>query len=159
MGPAQPDILARQVEWITDGIAAAGRRRDDVRICYITTMSISDDVASAVHDVRSWASAQARLQAEVEHLPQSLQPFSDEIAHAKADYDYREHLSTHAAHQGTISDALVKTLAVAGTADDCLPRIAALADTGVDQLIFPLMGSGRLHRLERLVREVAPILN
>jgi 5,10-methylenetetrahydromethanopterin reductase len=158
MGPAQPDLLARQVGWIEEAAGAAGRRRSDVRICFITTLSTHEDAERALADVRSWASAQARLQADVAQLPPSLKPFADEIAQAKCDYNYAEHLSTRASHQGAVSDNLVRALAVAGTVAECIPRLEALLATGVDDLIFPLMGGGRLERLEMLSTELLPAL-
>lgn len=158
MGPAQPDVLARQLAWIEEGVAAAGRDRSDVRVCFVTPLSAHDDRGAALADVRSWASAQARLQADAPELPASLVPFSEEIARAKADYDYAEHLSTRAHHRATVSDELVYTLAVAGTPEECVERVRALADTGVDDLIFPLLGSGRLGRLELLTERIAPAL-
>ena len=147
MGPAQPDILTRQLGWITDGIEEAGRSRSDVRVCFIATLSAREDREAALADVRSWASAQARLQASVKELPPSLEPFREEIKRAKEDYDYGEHLSTRARHQGTVSDELVRTLAISGTIDECVERARTLLDTGVDDLIFPLLGGGRLERL------------
>jgi 5,10-methylenetetrahydromethanopterin reductase len=158
MGPAQPDVLTRQLGWIEEGIAEAGRERSDVRVCFITTLSAREDPADALADVRSWASAQARLQADVRELPASLEPFTEEIARAKRDYDYSEHLSTRARHQGTVSDELVRTLAVAGTPAECVERAGALLDTGVDDLVFPLMGGGRLERLDVLTKQITPAL-
>jgi len=158
MGPAQPDILTRQLGWITDGIEEAGRSREDVRVCFIATLSARDDQEAALADVRSWASAQARLQASVKELPPSLEPFREEIKRAKEDYDYGEHLSTRARHQGTVSDELVRTLAISGTVDECVARTRALMETGVDDLIFPLLGGGRLERLKVLTEQIAPEL-
>lgn len=158
MGPAQPDVLTRQLGWIEEGIAEAGRQRADVRVCFITTLSAREDRNAALADVRSWASAQARLQADVRELPASLAPFTEEIAQAKADYDYGEHLSTRARHQDTVSDDLVRTLAIAGTPDECIGRAEALLATGVDDLVFPLMGSGRLERLQVLTEQISPAL-
>ena len=43
MGPAQPDMLTKQLGWITDGIEEAGRSREDVRVCFIATLSARDD--------------------------------------------------------------------------------------------------------------------
>jgi 5,10-methylenetetrahydromethanopterin reductase len=156
MGPAQPDLLSRQVSWVEEGIAAAGRRREDVTICFITTMSLRQDRDAALADVRSWATAQARLQADVRELPASLQPFRAEIEASKSGYDYSEHLSTRAQHQAAVSDELVRALAIAGTADDCVPRLQGLLRTGVDRLIFPLMGGNRLERLDVLMKYAEP---
>jgi 5,10-methylenetetrahydromethanopterin reductase len=158
MGPAQPDVLERQLGWIGEGIAEAGRSRSDVRVCFITTLSAREDPEAALADVRSWASAQARLQADNAELPPSLMPFTEELARAKAEYDYAEHLSTRARHQGLVSDELVRTLAVAGTPEECVERAQALLATGVDDLVFPLMGGGRLERLETLTQQIMPAL-
>ena len=158
MGPAQPDLLARQLAWIQEGIDSSGRDRSAVDIGFIATTSVNDDPEAALQDVRSWASAQARLQADAVDLADSLRPFADELARAKADYNYGEHLSTRADHQGAVSDELVRTLAIAGDATHCIERASALLATGVDKLIFPLMGSGRLQRLETLATRIVPAL-
>src|SRR5439155_792788 len=74
MGPAQPDMVRRQVEWIEGGVKAAGRRREDIEIELMATVAPSPD------DVRSWASTQARLLGHYRDLPESLLRFRDEIA-------------------------------------------------------------------------------
>jgi 5,10-methylenetetrahydromethanopterin reductase len=158
MGPAQPDLLARQLGWIEEGIERGGRQRGDVRVGFITTLSIDDEPERALADVRSWASAQARLQADAVQLPDSLAPFADELARAKHDYNYGEHLSTRAGHQGTVSDELVRTLAIAGDPTHCVQRVRGLLATGVDNLIFPLMGTGRLQRMQTLNEHIVPAL-
>ena len=158
MGPAQPDLLSRQIGWIEEGIDAGGRERSEVRVGFITTLSMNDDPEAALSDVRSWASAQARLQADVVDLPDSLARFADELARAKTDYDYGEHLSTRAGHQSVVSDDLVRTLAIVGRPVECAARVEQLLATGVDQLIFPLMGTGRLERLRSLNEHIVPAL-
>lgn len=159
MGPAQPDLLARQLGWIEEGLARGGRDRSQITIGFITTLSMSDDPERALRDVRSWSSAQARLQADAVDLPASLEPFAEDLARAKADYDYGEHLSTRAGHQGTVSDELVRTLAVAGSPEECTARVRGLLDTGVDSLIFPLMGTGRLERLASIREHILPVID
>jgi 5,10-methylenetetrahydromethanopterin reductase len=159
MGPAQPDLLARQLGWIEEGLARGGRDRSQITIGFITTLSMSDDPERALRDVRSWSSAQARLQADAVDLPASLEPFAEELARAKAGYDYGEHLSTRAGHQGTVSDELVRTLAVAGSPQECTARVRGLLDTGVDSLIFPLMGTGRLERLASIREHILPVID
>jgi 5,10-methylenetetrahydromethanopterin reductase len=158
MGPAQPDVLAEQVGWIEEGIAAAGRGREDVRICFIATMSAHDDDAKALADVTSWATGQARLLADAKQLPASLEPFRAEILRARDEYDFSEHLSTRAGHSGAISEDLVRVLAVAGTTAECVGRLNELLGTGIDDLIFPLMGGARLRRLQNLNEKILPNL-
>lgn len=153
MGPAQRDILARQVAWVSEGIEEAGRDRSEVDISYVATMSVASG-HSAIDDVRSWATGQARLLADANDLPESLFAYKEQFATAKESYNYAEHLSTRADHRNAISDELVRTLAIAGPADECVARLAELRSTGIDSLIFPLMGTKRLERLRALRDQV-----
>jgi 5,10-methylenetetrahydromethanopterin reductase len=159
MGPAQVDIVARQIEWIRDGIRLSHREQSEVDVCFMATTSVSSDQAEAVNDVRAWATGQARLLADFKELPPSLLAFRQELAAAKRAYDYAEHLSTHAGHSQLISDDLVRTLAVAGSAEECARRLSGLLTAGVGTLIFPLMGGGRLERLRVLRERLVPLLD
>ena len=144
MGPSTPAFVRRQVGWIEQGIEEAGRRRQDVDVCLLTTLS------ERVADVRSWASTEARLIADFKELPQGLEPFAEEIRRAKEEYDFSQHLSVHAGHQGAVSDALARALAVAGPPEECAARLRELEAQGADGFIFPLLGGGRRERLRFL---------
>jgi 5,10-methylenetetrahydromethanopterin reductase len=141
MGPAQPDMVRRQVEWIQAG----GR---NIEIAFISPTSTD------IEDVRSWASTQARLMSHHKELPESLAPFRDEIARSAESYDYAEHLSTHAGHSAAVSDELVRALGVVGSADECAGRLHELRKAGVDTFIFPLAGRGRIDRWRKLRDEI-----
>ncbi len=158
MGPAQPDLLARQVAWIEEGIAQASRKRSEVEMCFVATTSTTDDPDTALREVRAWATGQARLLADAKELPPSLLAFAEEIRNARDQYDYSEHLSTRAGHAEVISDDFVCALAITGSQAERCQRLRALRNTGIDDLIFPLMGSGRLERLDRLVSDIAPAM-
>jgi 5,10-methylenetetrahydromethanopterin reductase len=148
MGPAQPDLVRQQVGWIEAGLRSARRDRGDVEIAFMAT------VASEPGDVRSWASTQARLLSHHKELPPSLAQFRAEIARSAETYDYAEHLSTHASHGAAVSDELVRTLAIVGTAGECAARLRGVQATGIDSLIFPLAGRGRLERWKRIRDEI-----
>jgi 5,10-methylenetetrahydromethanopterin reductase len=148
MGPAQPDLVRRQVEWIEGGLKAAGRDRNAFEIELMAT------VASSPDDVRSWASTQARLLGQYRAFPASLLPFRDEIIASAESYDYTEHLSTHATHSDTVSDELVRALAIVGTPDECAARLRDLKATGIDSLIVPLAGRGRLETWRKIRAEI-----
>ncbi len=157
MGPADPDFVRRQVEWVEAGLAAGGRKRDEIEIGLMTTLSANDDdPALAFEAVRSWASTQARLIADFIEFPPSLEPFRGEIVRAKETYDYSQHLSTHAKHRVSVSDELTRALAVAGTTHECAERVSSLLAAGVDSCIFPLLGGGRMERLRVLRDSILP---
>lgn len=142
MGPAQPDMVRRQVEWIRAG------GRADCEIAFLAPTSMD------VEDVRSWASTEARLLSHFKELPESLLPFREEIAASARSYDYSEHLSTTAAHSAAVSDELVRTLAIVGDASRCAARLRELRSVGVDTFIFPLAGRGRAARWRRVRDEI-----
>ena len=148
MGPAQPDMVRQQVEWVEGGLKAAGRDRKDVEVEFMAT------VATSPEDVRSWASTQARLLSQYREVPASLLPFRDEITASAESYDYAQHLSTHATHSGAVSDELVRALAIVGTPDECASRLRELQATGIDALIFPLAGRQRIERWRTIRGEI-----
>jgi alkanesulfonate monooxygenase SsuD/methylene tetrahydromethanopterin reductase-like flavin-dependent oxidoreductase (luciferase family) len=148
MGPAQPEMVRLQVEWIEIGLKAAGRNRKQFEIAFMATL------ASEPEAVRSWASTQARLLGHYRELPESLLRFRSEITRSAESYDYAEHLSTHASHGSAVSDDLVRALAVVGTSDECAAQLRALEATGLDALIFPLAGRHRLERWRKIRSEV-----
>jgi 5,10-methylenetetrahydromethanopterin reductase len=143
MGPAQPDIVHRQVEWIR-----AKAPRPDFEIAFIAPTSTDID------DVRSWASTQARLLSHHKQLPPSLSRFAPEITRSAESYDYAEHLSTTAGHSAAVSDELVRALAVVGSPDECAARLRDIRSAGVDTFIFPLAGRNRLERWRSLRRQI-----
>jgi 5,10-methylenetetrahydromethanopterin reductase len=147
MGPATVEYVSRQVSWVADGLREAGRSRTSIDIQLVATTSVGADRARALDDVRSWASTEARLIADFAEPPPGLEAFAGEIRRARDQYDYASHLSTHAGHRHAVSDELVAALAVAGTPEECVERIAGLLAAGVDGCIFPLPGRGRRERL------------
>jgi 5,10-methylenetetrahydromethanopterin reductase len=158
MGPADPGFVRRQVSWVEEGLHAAQRRRPDLEINLMVTLSARPDRVKALADVRSWASTEARLVADFAELPPGLETHRQELDQAKAGYDFAQHLSTHAGHQGAVSDELASKLAVAGTPGECAARLAELQATGIDSCIFPLLGAGRMERLRVLRDEVLATL-
>jgi len=148
MGPAQPDMVRRQVGWIEAGLEEAGRTRSDFDISFMAT------TAADVDDVRSWASTQARLLTHYKELPESLVAFRDEIKLSAESYDYTEHLSTRAGHSAAASDDLTRALAVVGTPAECSARLREIWSTGVDTLMFPLAGRNRVERWRTIRDEI-----
>jgi 5,10-methylenetetrahydromethanopterin reductase len=148
MGPAQPDMVRKQVEWIEAGLTNAGRKRSGFEIAFMATMS------SSLDDVRSWASTQARLLGHYKELPASLIRFRNEIAASAESYDYTQHLSTTAEHSTAVSDDLTRALAIVGTSEECAGRLRDLQATGIGAFIFPLAGRHRAERWRKIRDDV-----
>jgi len=139
MGPARPELVQRQVEWIRSG---GPRKGFEVALIAPTSTDIED--------MRSWASTQARLLTYHKELPESLERFRAELTRSEETYDYSKHLSPAADHSDSVSDELVRALAVVGSPQECAARLTELRAAGVDRLIFPLAGRNRLERWKRI---------
>jgi 5,10-methylenetetrahydromethanopterin reductase len=159
MGPADPAFAGEQIGTVRAAAAAAGRPAHEPLVDLWGTVSVRDDHAAAVDDVRSWASAQARWLDTFAALPASLERWRDELRASARDYDFRHHLSVGADHgRRTVSDGLAEALAVAGDAATCSARLAALAALGPDRMTLTLLSGGREHRLRTLAEDVVPRL-
>jgi 5,10-methylenetetrahydromethanopterin reductase len=149
MGPSDPETVRMQMASVDEGALAAGRDPSEISRDLWVTFAVGDE---AVNDVKSWASAQARWLAKWADVPQSLERFRPEMEEAAASYDFATHLSLKADHADSVSDDFAKVLAVAGTEDECLERLADLVATGLDRVTLTLLSGGRERRLTELTR-------
>ena len=144
MGPANPQVWATQMDHIDRGATASGRDPSTIARDVWVTMAVGDD---AVDSVRSWASAQARWLARWKAVPQSLEPFRQELTRSADEYDFGQHLSLSANHPETVSDELATALAVVGSTAECAERLSALAKLKPNRITFALLSGGRERRL------------
>ena len=59
MGAADPEFCKWQLDYIYQGLEKSKRKRSDIVIDLIVTMSIDEDEQKALSDVRAWATSQA----------------------------------------------------------------------------------------------------
>lgn len=151
MGPADPNVLRSQMEYVDEGARSRGRDPGEIFRDVWVTMAV-DGEESGVDAVRSWASAQARWLTKWKQLPPSLQRFESEIRAAAEAYDFNRHLSVSARHAAVVSDELAASLAIAGDPERCASRLGALADVGAHRITASLLSGGRERRLDDLLR-------
>lgn len=156
MGAADPGLTRWQLEQVAAGAAASGRALEDLTIDLWFTISLSEDRAQALDDVRPWALSQARWFDRWKELPEPLAPFADEFRAAGEAHSFGSHLSRRGA--GGVSDEFVDWIGVAGDLDRCVAKIEPLLALGVDRITFALLPGGRDRRLERYGRELLPAL-
>lgn len=148
MGPADPDMVRTQFDHIDRGLRSARRPASSLVRDLWVTMAVGDR-ESATADVRSWATAQARWLTTWSDVPPTLEPFREEMDRARRDYEFGSHLARRAAHAGDVSDRFARALAIAGTADDCVPRLSALTALGPDRITVTLLSGGRELRVRQ----------
>ena len=162
MSSAQPRLVQEQLDQVREGLELSGRRREDFHVDLWQTISVRDDRAQAVEDVKSWVASQlVWWLARADTVPPEIAAAVDwEKARAATQaYDITEHLSLHARHRELVTDQLVDVLAIAGDEEHATARLRELAALDVDGITLSLLSGGREERLEtlgRIVRRVAP---
>ena len=154
MGAADPEFCSWQMEYIHQGLEAAGRDRSELTVDLFVTMSAGDDEASAIDDVRAWATSQAATFHPWKRMPPAWERFRGEFARAAGAYSLVDHLSLQAGHMHTVSDDFVKSVALVGDLDTCADRLRQLWQLDIDRITFPLLSGGREQRLAQLADTV-----
>lgn len=158
MGGANVQFTSWQLEHVRQGAAEAGRKLDDLEIDLWFAMSMSEDRATALDEVRPWVVSQADTFSKYKELPEFLGPFRAEITQAGRSYERLEHLSRHARHKGVVSDELVRTIAVVGDGAECVRRLRELAALGVTRMTLALLSGGRQERMRQIAEKILPAL-
>ena len=154
MGAADPEFCSWQLDHIHRGLKAAGRDRSELTVDLFVTMSISDDEASAIDDVRAWATSQAATFHPWKRMPPAWERFRPEFARAAGAYGLVDHLSLQAGHKHTVSDDFVKSVALVGDLETCVERLRQLWQLDIDRITFALLSGGRTQRLAQLADTV-----
>ncbi len=158
MGGADPEFCKWQLDYIYQGLEKAGRDRSEIVIDLVVTMSIDDDEEKALSDVRAWATSQAATFDVWKTMPPAWERFRPEFAAANSGYHLVEHLSLHAGHKQVVSDEFVRSVALAGTAAQCVDRLRDLTALDLDRITFALLSGGRMRRMEQLATDIIPAL-
>jgi len=156
MGAADPDFCSWQLDYVHQGLEAAGRDRSELTVDLVVTMSVADDEARAIDDVRAWATSQAATFHPWKRMPPAWERYRPEFARAAANYDLVDHLSLRAEHKQTVSDDFAKSVALAGDLDTCVDRLRRLWQLDIDRITFALLPGGRERRLAYLSDTVIP---
>ena len=156
MGAADPEFCSWQLDFIHEGLAAAGRDRRELTIDLFVTMSVGDNEAAAIGDIRAWATSQAATFHPWKRMPPAWERFRPEFARAARAYQLVDHLSLQARHRRIVSDDFARSVALAGDLDTCVDRLRRLWRLDIDRVTFALLSGGRQQRLAHLSDTVIP---
>jgi 5,10-methylenetetrahydromethanopterin reductase len=158
MGAADPDFCKWQLDFIHEGLEKAKRKRSDIVIDLIITMSIDEDEQKAISDVSAWATSQAATFDVWKQMPAAWEKFRPQFRQAAEQYHYKDHLSLHAEHKQIVSDEFVQSVAVAGNLRSSIKRLKSVAALDIDRFTFALLSGGRRRRLQQIANDVIPAL-
>ena len=156
MGAADPEFCAWQLGFLREGLERSGRRRDELTVDLWVTMSVGEDQASALDDVRAWATSQAATFHPWKRLPDAWQRYRADFSRAAEAYHLADHLSLRADHRRIVSDDFVRSVALAGDVATCVARLRDLWSLDIDRITFALLSGGRQRRLDELAGTVIP---
>ncbi|MDP6253281.1 MAG: LLM class flavin-dependent oxidoreductase [Alphaproteobacteria bacterium] len=156
MGAADPEFCNWQLDYIYQGLEKGGRKREDIVIDLIVTMSVDEDEEQAMNDVRAWATSQAATFAVWKKMPPAWERFREEFTRAEQAYHFEEHLSLRAEHKQIVSDEFVGSVTVSGNMEHCIERLKEVSKLDIDRISFALLSGGRQRRISQLADQVIP---
>ncbi|MGI9270351.1 MAG: LLM class flavin-dependent oxidoreductase [Woeseiaceae bacterium] len=156
MGAADPEFCEWQLKYIYEGLEKAGRKRSDITIDIIITLSVDENERNAINDVAAWATSQAAQFDQWKLIPEGWKRFSGEFKSAVESYHFKEHLSLRAEHKQVVSDEFVQSVAIAGDMDTCVERLRSVCELDIDRISFALLSGGRERRIKELANEIIP---
>jgi 5,10-methylenetetrahydromethanopterin reductase len=131
---AEPRHIRAAVTAVEEGAQARGRTRRQIKIAARIPACISDD-PSAARYVRARVGIAALRRAPADFDEADLRA----VEKIRRAYDAREHLGLNAAYAEEVTDSLVEKFAFAGSPEQCLERVRAVVETGIDELNLAFM--------------------
>jgi probable F420-dependent oxidoreductase len=151
------------VEWIMATARAAaeqaGRDPDALQCIVGAPSKVSDDLASCREEVRWFPAMVSNHVMDLvdrygydSDIPSELTDF----VKARKFYDYKDHSRVGAAHGEFVTDEICDRFCVIGSAEQCVAKLRALEEVGVDQFNVYLMTNAQEATLEAYGRDVIP---
>ena len=159
---AQPEIVAESVQAVHEGAREAGREPADVELWVFIKLGIADTREEAVDGIKMSLAASVnhafRHSLEGKHIPEEHLPAIRELI---ARYQTQAHVRADGANHSLtdelgLTDYLADRFGVVGTPEQCLARIRALGEVGVDGVIFGVFGRDPLGLVRRFGEEILP---
>ncbi|MGH8033779.1 MAG: hypothetical protein ACREO9_01040, partial [Lysobacterales bacterium] len=82
----------------------------------------------------------------------------EDLRRMKEQYDYQQHGNMNARHAELITDRILDAVAIAGTAEEAVPRFQQLIDLGVENFVLPIATRQPDHIINTLAEWVIPRL-
>ncbi|MBI3057743.1 MAG: LLM class flavin-dependent oxidoreductase [Deltaproteobacteria bacterium] len=146
---AEPTYIQSALGSVEEGARSVGRARRDMIVAARIPTCVSDD-PDAKRYVRSRVGV-----AFIHRVPAGLDERDLEaVEKIRRDYDPQDHLRLNAAYAEHVTDSLVGKFALAGRPEECLEKVRALVNTGIDELNLTFMHPDTENLLRIFVRRI-----
>jgi 5,10-methylenetetrahydromethanopterin reductase len=143
---ATPDTLRKGLEWVERGASRGGRTLADVHLISRVDVAVNTDRQAARMAVAPKILSAMRASYPALNYLDDLPPFelSSEFMRVlgRKDYQTRTYYANPAHSAPLIPDALTDHLAVAGTPEEVVERLRAIAEMGFHQITIRAVPSG-----------------
>lgn len=151
------EILRDSLARIRTGAESAGRTLDDLEIWAFVKSNVADSFESAVRDNKMALAASAhhafRFTLEGKHLPDAVKPKIQKLLDAYDAHQHEQHGPTINAQLPDdlgLTGYLAERFGVFGSLEQCIARVEQIADAGVHNLLFTVLGEDPIAALHRL---------
>lgn len=151
------------VEWFAkqaiDAATAAGRKREDVQIVAAAPVWVGDRTKG--REQTRWfpgmvgnhvADIVAKYGADSDEIPSRLTSYIEQ----RKGYDYKDHANKDADHLDFVTDEIVDSFSILGSADEHIEKLKQLEKAGVDQFAIYLMCGEEERNLKEYCDNILP---
>lgn len=154
-----PSLVEYAKKNIEKGALEAGRKLSDIKLYQRLACAVADDREQVRTEARGYASVAAGT--IYTGIPREDIP--DDLYHdlhiMKEQYDYQQHGSMDAKQAELITDTILDSVAIAGTAEEAIPRFKELVALGVENFVLPIATKEPDAIIRKLAKDVLPALN
>lgn len=157
-----PDIIADSLRLLHEGAADAGRDPTGIDVWLFLKAGIGDTRDDALAGIKMGLAGSGhhafRFTLEGKHVPDELAPAVRELVHR---YETQAHEIWDGANRDLtdelgLTDYLADRFGVIGTADECIERLRAVRDAGIDNVLIAALGPDPLAVVRRFGEDVLP---
>jgi probable F420-dependent oxidoreductase len=156
---ADPDLIRWFAGQVRDAARAAGRDPNEIRIQAAAPLHLAPR-AEARERTRWFPALVSNHVVDLvnryprEQLPAALTGYIRD----RTGYDYQHHAEVGSSNSGFVNDEVTDRFCVLGEPGEVVDKLRELADAGVDQFNVYLMNGDERAQLERIGREVIPVI-
>ena len=156
---SDPALVRYARKNIEIGAKEAGRNPADIKLYQRLACAVAEDREQVRKEARGYASVAANtIYAAIprEDVPDLLW---EDLHVMKQQYDYQQHGSMAANQAELITDRILDAVAIAGTAEEAIPRFRELIELGVENFVLPIATREPDVIIRTLAEQVLPELN
>jgi probable F420-dependent oxidoreductase len=156
---ADPDLIKWCLGFVREGCEETGRDWSTYHVMAAAPTFISANLETARAQVRWFPAMVSNHVVDLvsKYRPEDLPPSLTMYVRNRPGYDYQDHARVGAHHAEFVTDEVVDRFCVIGTEAQCVKRLQALEEAGVNEFNIYLMTDEKERTLETYGRDIIPL--